>query len=111
VRWHVAAYWDFYRLHHTVIDALQQAATVDASFAEVVRQMMAPDLAHIAGHLATLDLPGDPLVVASIFTSLVSTFAATWLSGNRPDLGRELPDDEAIDTLTTFIHAGIGKRI
>jgi hypothetical protein len=88
--------------------SLQQAATVDASFAEVVRQMMAPDLAHIAGHLVHLDPPGDPLVVASIFTSVVSTFAATWLSGNRPDLSRDLSDEEAVETLTAFMYAGIG---
>jgi len=49
-------------------------------------------------------------VVASMFTLLVSTFAATWLSGNHPDLGRELPDEEAIETLTSFLYAGFGGR-
>lgn len=108
VRYHVAVYWNFYRRHRTVMVALQQAATVDESFAERSQQMIEPDLRHIADHLAGLDLPGDPLVVASMFTSLVSTFAATWLSANHPRLGRELTDEEAIDTLTSFVHLGIG---
>jgi AcrR family transcriptional regulator len=108
VRWHVALYWKFYRRHRTVIDSLQQAATVDAAFARVMRDMMEPDVRHIAGHLARLDLPGDPLVVASIFTTLVSTMAATWLSDHHPDLGRDLSDDEAVETLTSFVYAGIG---
>jgi AcrR family transcriptional regulator len=108
VRWHVAAYWDFFRQHRTIIVALQQAATVDEAFARRSREMVEPDLHHIADHLAELKLPGDPLVVASMFTTLVSTFAATWLSGAGPDLGRALPDDEAIESLTSFIHNAIG---
>jgi AcrR family transcriptional regulator len=108
VRWHVATYWDFYRRHRTIVVALQQAATVDEAFARRSQEMLEPDLGHIAGHLAALKLPGDPLVVASMFTALLSTFAATWLAGNGPDLGRELSDDEAIETLTSFVYAGIG---
>jgi AcrR family transcriptional regulator len=108
VRWHVAVYWGFYRRHRTIMTALQQASTVDAGFAQRAQEMIEPDLRHIADHLAGLDLPGDPLVVASIFTTVVSGFAAMWQSGAGPDLGRDLSDDEAIDTLTSFIHAGIG---
>jgi AcrR family transcriptional regulator len=108
VRYHVAIYWGFYRRHRTIMEALQQAATVDAGFARVSQEMIEPDLHHIADHLAGLDLPGDPLVVASMFVALVSTFAATWQSGNHPDLGRALSDDEAIETLTSFVYAGIG---
>jgi AcrR family transcriptional regulator len=108
VRWHVAVYWGFYRRHRTVIDALRQAATVDPAFARVSQQMMEPDVRHIADHLAGLDLPGDPLVVASIFTTVVPAFAALWVSGNHPGLGRDIGDDEAIETLTSFVYAGIG---
>jgi AcrR family transcriptional regulator len=108
VRWHIAVYWGFYRQARTVVTALQQAASVDEQFAEQAQRMLEPDMHHIAGHLAGLDLPGDPLVVASIFTGLISTFAATWLSGNHPRLGRELTDEEAIETLTSFVYAGIG---
>ncbi|MFI9102929.1 TetR/AcrR family transcriptional regulator [Streptomyces fildesensis] len=108
VRWHVAAYWDFYRRYRTTVVALQQAATVDESFARRSLEMMEPDLRHIADHLQNLDLPGDPLVVASMFSTLVSNCADLWLSGRGPQLGRELSDDEAIETLTSFLHAGIG---
>ena len=108
VRWHVAMFWGFYRKHRTLMVALQQAATVDETFAQRQEEMLGPDLHHIAGHLAGLDLPGDPLVTASIFTRLLLSFATTWLSPNHPDLGRELSDAEAIETLTSFIHAGLG---
>jgi AcrR family transcriptional regulator len=108
VRFHVAAFWTFYRRHRTIMVALQQASTVDTAFARRSQEMLEPDLRHIADHLRGLDLPGDPLLVASIFTTVISQTAATWLAGNGPDLGRELSDDEAIETLTSFIHAGIG---
>ncbi|MEV6599414.1 hypothetical protein AB0M36_21535 [Actinoplanes sp. NPDC051346] len=96
-----------------VLDALRQAATVDAAFAERARQLVEPDVRHIADHLtrardAGLTLPGDPLVVATAFTTLVPAFAAMWQSGGGPELGRELPDAEAIETLTSFVYAGIG---
>ncbi|MEU4236634.1 TetR/AcrR family transcriptional regulator [Actinoplanes sp. NPDC026619] len=100
VRYHVAAFWGFYRRHRVVMDALRQAAIVDPEFERVVQSMMAPDREHIAAHLAKLDLPGAPLVVASMFNALVYTFAAEWMS--------KMPDDEAIETLTSFIHRGIG---
>ncbi|WP_436522052.1 TetR/AcrR family transcriptional regulator [Actinoplanes sp. HUAS TT8] len=108
VRWHVAAFWHTYRRHHVVMLALQQAALVSDTFAERSRDLLAPDLGHIADHLAGLALPGDPLVCASLFGTTISAFATSWLSANRPDLGRELSDDEAIDTLTGFLHAGLG---
>ena len=31
-----------------------------------------------------------------------------WLSGRGPDLGREVSGDEDSETLTSFLHAGIG---
>ncbi|WP_199752177.1 TetR/AcrR family transcriptional regulator [Actinoplanes sp. ATCC 53533] len=115
VRWHVAAFWNFHRAHRPIMAALQQAAIVDERFAERSRAMIEPDLHHIAEHLihardAGLPLPGDPLVVATAFTQLLSTFAATWQSGAGPDLGRPLDDDEAIETLTSFAYAAIGGQ-
>ncbi|MCY1138638.1 TetR/AcrR family transcriptional regulator [Actinoplanes sp. Pm04-4] len=97
VRYHVAAYWDFYRRHRAVVEALRQAAIVDEGFAERSRQMMEPDLAHLAEHIAKADPAGDPYVLASIFATLVSGLAEPWAA-----------DDDAVETLTTFIHNGIG---
>ncbi|GAA2907529.1 TetR family transcriptional regulator [Actinoplanes cyaneus] len=108
VRWHVASFWSAYRRHHVVMLALQQAALVSATFAERSRDLLAPDLSHIADHLSELDLPGDPLLCAALFGTTIGAFATSWLSANRPDLGRELSDDEVIDTLTGFLHAGLG---
>jgi len=115
VRWHVEVYWRFYRRHRTLMSALQQASSVDERFAERSQAMLEPDLHHIADHLirareAGLTLPGDPLVVATAFTQLLATFAATWQSGAGPDLGRPLSDEEAIETLTSFAYAAIGGR-
>ncbi|MEV6630705.1 TetR/AcrR family transcriptional regulator [Actinoplanes sp. NPDC051470] len=98
VRWHVAVYWDFYRRHRTVMVALEQAATVDASFARRMREMVEPDVQHIADHLAKLALP-DPLTVARMITTLLHGFIATWEGG-----------DEVVDTLTDFIHAAIAGK-
>ncbi|MEV4352001.1 TetR/AcrR family transcriptional regulator [Actinoplanes sp. NPDC049596] len=100
VRYHVVAYWEFYRRHRTVLNALQQAAIVDASFARIVDEMMEPDQHHLAEHLSGLDLPGPPLVVASMLAPLLQGFAAAWFG--------KIPDEDAIDTLTTFVHRGVG---
>jgi AcrR family transcriptional regulator len=110
IRWHVALFWGFYQQHRTVMVALQQAATVDESFARRQQELLEPDLRHIAGHLDGLAgvLPGDPLVMATMFTHTLWGFATTWMSPNPPALGRELSDQEAIETLTSFLHAGLG---
>ncbi|MDI6097951.1 TetR/AcrR family transcriptional regulator [Actinoplanes sp. NEAU-A12] len=104
VRWHVAVYWNFYRGHRAVMSALHQAAIVDEEFARRSREMLEPDLRHIAGHLAGLDLHGDPLVAASLFTTTISAVAAAWFTGAIPASG----EDEMIETLTTFLYAGLG---
>ncbi|MBU2665637.1 TetR/AcrR family transcriptional regulator [Actinoplanes bogorensis] len=94
VLYHVRAYWDFYRRHGTVIDALRQAATVDEEFALRSQAMLKPDVRHIADHIAKTGAQ-DPYALAEIFTALVSTLAERWT------------DEESIETLTTFIHNGI----
>ncbi|WP_067498066.1 TetR/AcrR family transcriptional regulator [Actinoplanes sp. TFC3] len=113
VRWHVALYWDFHRRNRVLLDALRQASTIDVVFAQRLRDLTEPDVLHMAGHLqrardSGLALPGDPVVLASAFAALMSQFAATWQAGEGPDLGRELDDDEAIETLTSLVYSGIG---
>ncbi|MFC4064181.1 TetR/AcrR family transcriptional regulator [Actinoplanes subglobosus] len=104
VRWHVAVYWAFYRDHRAVMSALQQAATVDEEFARRSREMLEPDLHHLAGHLAGLNPPGGPLVAASFFTSTLSAVTAAWFTDPSPAAG----EDETIEALTTFLHHGLG---
>jgi len=99
IRYHIEAYWGVYRRHRAVIEALRQAAIVDPQFDQVQQEMMKPDIVHLSGHMAKAAPSADPAVLASIFSGLVSTFAATWID--------KLPDDEAIETLTTFVYGGI----
>ncbi|MFI5933342.1 TetR/AcrR family transcriptional regulator [Actinoplanes sp. NPDC051494] len=113
IRFHIATFWHFYRRNRVVMQALRQAAIVDPVFEQRSRELTDPDVHHIAGHLvrardAGLRLPGDPLVLASLFSAMLSAFADVWQSGTGPELGRDLGDDEAIETLTSFVYAGIG---
>jgi AcrR family transcriptional regulator len=113
VRYHVAGYWAFYKHHFAVMTALQQAATVDQRFADRARELMEPDLYHLAEHLeqardAGVRLPGEPVVVAALMRAAMVQFAQFWL-GEGGVRGQQLTDDQAIDTITAFIHGGIGN--
>jgi AcrR family transcriptional regulator len=99
VRWHVAQFWDVYRRHRVVMEALRQAAIVDPEFARVQQEMLEPDRRHIADHMAKASPRSDPLVLATIFASVLSTFADTWMD--------KIPDEQAITTVTDFLYAGI----
>ncbi|BBH66904.1 TetR family transcriptional regulator [Actinoplanes sp. OR16] len=103
IRWHVAMYWSFFRRHRVVMTALRQAAIVDEEFARRSQEMLDPDVHHIADHLKGLDLPGDPLVMASLFTTTLAAAAEGPLG--------DLPEDQAIDTLTAFLHAGFTASV
>ena len=115
VRYHVAMYWSFYREHRAVMVALQQAATVDERFAERMREMLVPDLRHMAEHLeeardAGVSLPGDPLLLAAVLRGTFTQLAQFLLVEGGPGLDRKVSDEEAIETVTSFIFAGIGAR-
>src|SRR3712207_1059627 len=51
VRWHVRAYQAFLREHHVVMEAVQQAAIVNADFAARLRRITHADRGHLAAHL------------------------------------------------------------
>jgi len=99
IRWHVEQFWTVYRRHRTVMAALRQAAIVDPEFDRVQREMLEPDLRHIADHMAKAAPSADPMALATIFNSVVVSFADTWID--------KLPDDQAIETLTSFLYGGI----
>ena len=110
VRYHVAGYWGFFRRNREVVLALQQAAIVDERFARRMHDLLDPDLRHIAEHLEQAraggaTLPGDPLATATAITAAMAGLAQSWLvqDGRGPE-----DDDEAVDTLTSFIFSGIG---
>jgi AcrR family transcriptional regulator len=113
VRYHVASYWRFFREHYAVMVALQQAATVDERFAQRMREMLVPDLRHLAEHLerardAGVRLPGEPLLVAAVVRGAFTQLAQFLLIEGGPGLDREVSDEEAIETVTSFVFAGIG---
>ena len=112
LRNHVATTWYVYRDHLPEISALIEAGLVHERLARRVRELRAGRVRIIEEHLVDLraaghELPGDPAIVASAMVSLLEQFCTTWLvnGGDRP--GRQLDDDEAIDTLTRFIRSGI----
>lgn len=109
VRWHVAAFWSFYRRHLPEMLALREAAMVNPAFGRRLQDMMETDNIHMYAHLdhvraAGIALPGEPRLVLSAIYSLLDQFAYTWLGPGGPG---EVEDDEAIDTLTDFVHRGI----
>ena len=112
VRWHVAAYWRFYRRHLSEMVALREAAIVNPDFGRRLREMIAADQAHMLDHLALvraagIPLPGEPRLVVSAMFCLLDQFAYTWLVGGGDGSLPSVDDEEAIDTLTDLLHRGI----
>jgi AcrR family transcriptional regulator len=115
LRWHVAAYWRFYRRHLSEMVALREAAIVNPEFGRRLREMVAADSAHMVDHLAFvraagIPLPGEPRLVISAMYSLLDQFAYTWLVGGGDGSRPPVDDEEAIDTLTDLLHRGIAGR-
>jgi AcrR family transcriptional regulator len=112
VRWHVAAFWHFYRRHLPEMVALREAATVSPEFGRRLREIVSADNAHMIDHLALvraagIPLPGEPHLVVSAMHSLLDQFAYTWIVGGGDGSRPPVDDDEAIDTLTDLLHRGI----
>jgi AcrR family transcriptional regulator len=112
LRARVAAYWHTYQAHLPEIRALGQAALVDSVFAEQLAHIRHAELQTMREHLERLqtagfNLPGDPAVLASAFNSLLEGFCAVWIDRGGEPIGRDLGDDEAIDTLTGLLQHGI----
>ncbi|WP_343964392.1 MULTISPECIES: TetR/AcrR family transcriptional regulator [Kribbella] len=109
VRWHVAAFWNFYKAHLPEMIAIKQAAMVDPELGQRLQRIMADDDTHMIRHLSYLPQPQpDPLLQISAMNSLLEGFAYTWLVN--PPSGRTIPDEEAIDLLTNLLHHGFAGR-
>ena len=110
IRWHVAAFWTFYKAHIPEMVALKQAAMVDPALGRRLQQIMADDDAHMIDHLAHLPAPQpDPMFHISAMNALLEGFAYTWLVAN-PANGQTIPDQTAIDLLTNRLHHGLTGR-
>jgi AcrR family transcriptional regulator len=108
IRWHLAGYWSFLTGNRPVILALNQAAMISEHFARRQRELMAPLLAEMAGHLEYVtaaggQLPAEPPDVAEAMVALISGYACSWLTEDQPRLSA----DEAVDMLARFILAGV----
>jgi AcrR family transcriptional regulator len=107
VRWHVAAFWNFYKAHLPEMIAIKQAAMLDPELGQRLQRIMTDDDAHMIKHLSYLPKPQpDPLLQISAMNALFEGFAYTWLVVN-PSSGLTITDDEAIDLLTNLLHHGL----
>jgi AcrR family transcriptional regulator len=112
LRARVAVYWHTYREHVPEIRALEQAALVNAQFAEQLAQLRDAQLQTMREHLTRLrdagfELPGDPAILASAFNALLEGFCRVWLADGEQPNASALSDEEAIETLTGMLHHGL----
>lgn len=112
VRWHVAAYWSFYRANEVVLTALRQAALVSADFGAQLQELMTADQGHMSDHLdrivrAGRTLPGTPDLALSAMSSLLDSFSLRWSTSGGKPTGRDVSDDEIIELLTTFLYRAL----
>ncbi len=110
VRYHVAAYFAFFRANSTVMVALQQAAIVDEKIAAKLDALTTPDVGHLAEHLeyvrrAGRPLPGDPAAVARAISAMLVGFAHAHLVDRSTG---DLTDEAAVDLVTDLVHRGLG---
>ncbi|WP_350274008.1 TetR/AcrR family transcriptional regulator [Kribbella sp. HUAS MG21] len=107
IRWHVAAFWQFYKAHLPEMIAVKQASMVDPELGQRLQRIMSDDDQHMIDHFAHLpNPPADPLVALSAMNALLEGFAYTWLVVN-PANGQTITDETAIDTLANLIHHGL----
>ena len=111
VRFHVAAYWHFYRRNLPVMVALREAGQADPALRSWLQELTREDGLHMQAHLVTVqNLPGAPRLVVSAMNALVDQFAWTWLAAGGDGSGPPPSDEEAIELLTTLLHSGIAGR-
>ncbi|MEU0514032.1 TetR/AcrR family transcriptional regulator [Amycolatopsis sp. NPDC006125] len=110
VRFHVEAYWRFYREHAPTMRALQQAAMVNADFAHKLAEFTRAQNEELTDHVdyvtkAGHRLPGTPLASVTMMTTAAETFARQWHDGLL-----DLPEEEALEALTRFVYRGLTGR-
>ncbi|GAA1675422.1 TetR/AcrR family transcriptional regulator [Fodinicola feengrottensis] len=108
VRWHVAAFWQFFRTNMVVLTALRQASLVNAEFGAQLQELMTDDQNHMSSHLefitrAGRQLPGSTDLTLAAMSSLLDAFSLRWQMSDGKPTGRAVSDDEVIETLTAFL--------
>ncbi|MGB6274134.1 MAG: TetR/AcrR family transcriptional regulator [Rhodococcus sp. (in: high G+C Gram-positive bacteria)] len=102
MRPHVEVFWQLLTRHRVVIDALRDAALVNADFARQVQRFMQvqfePWVARLtAFESAGVDLPASPATTAILIGGAAENFARLWQGS---------PDD-GLDALVTFVDRGV----
>jgi len=110
VRFHVVAYWNFYREHTATLRALRQAALVNEDFARKLSEFTRAQNEEITDHVdyvtrAGLTLPGSPLASLTLMNAAVDDFLQKWHDG-----ATDLSEEDAIDALTRFVYRGLTGR-
>ncbi|WP_163513152.1 TetR/AcrR family transcriptional regulator [Fodinicola acaciae] len=109
VRWHVAAFWSFYRHNRVVLVAMRQAALVSDEFSARLRELIAADQQHLISHLGFVTkagraLPGDPDLTLVLMQSLLDAFMQRWYASDGQLTAEPVSDDEVIDTVSRFLY-------
>jgi AcrR family transcriptional regulator len=115
IRWHVRAYWNFYRENAATMQALRQAAMVNEEFDRKLARFGAAEQEDVHGHLthiteAGLRLPATPQLSIAMMYQLIGGFAQMWLLDPPPDDRDPVSDEEVIDSLTRFVYRGFTGR-
>lgn len=102
MRPHVEVFWQLLTRHRVVIDALRDAALVNADFARQVQRFMQvqfePWVARLtAFEAAGVDLPASPATTAILIGGAAENFARLWQGS---------PDD-GLDALVAFVDRGV----
>jgi AcrR family transcriptional regulator len=110
VRFHVAAYWRFTRRNWPVLHAMNQAALVNADFAQVAARFSAEHRNEVADHLdgfdaADLRLPSTPEASLAMMFLAIHGLLEVIEGGTL-----ELSDADAIEGLTRFVYRGLTGR-
>jgi AcrR family transcriptional regulator len=105
VRWHVAAFWAFYKQNRVVMIALRQAALVNREFSARLQEMITADQEHMIGHLrfvtrAGRALPGDVDVSLALMQSMLDGFMQRWDASPV----KRVSDADVVDTIARFLY-------
>ncbi|WP_345572716.1 TetR/AcrR family transcriptional regulator [Nonomuraea rosea] len=115
LRAHVAQYWHSYREHLPEMVAIFQASMADQVFFARWRQLRDVEFDELREFTAILERrstgTADPRVMASAALSTLEFFCYIWQAAGGDPPGTRLPDDQAIDTLTTLLLHGMAGAI
>ncbi|OZD07272.1 TetR family transcriptional regulator [Rhodococcus sp. 06-235-1A] len=102
MRPHVEVFWQLFTRHRVVIDALRDAALVNADFAQRIQRFTQVQFEPWVDRLANfekagVELPASPATTAMLIGGAAENFARLWQGS---------PED-GLDALVTFVDRGV----